>query len=134
MKIHLFVGGFKRGTAANLRSRATPFGQGGRSTGKKAECPLYSPARITGAAGSDPVATEALDMFAAMLGTAAPNLALSLGARGGVYIGGGIAPRLGKAFPDARFRAPVQGSSRYGESSASDRTGRGELRRSNELE
>ena len=45
-------------------------------------------------AGTDPRASEALMMFLAFLGCAAGNLALTLGARGGVYIGGGIVPRL----------------------------------------
>lgn len=44
--------------------------------------------------------TEALHLFCAFLGSVAGNLALTLGATGGVYIGGGIAPRLG-AFLDA---------------------------------
>ena len=60
------------------------------------------------------IATEALEMFAAMLGTAASNLALSLGALGGVYIGGGIVPRLGAAFPSARFRARFEDKGRFG--------------------
>jgi glucokinase len=37
-----------------------------------------------------------------MLGTVAGNLAVTLGAQGGVYIGGGIVPRLGE-----RFAAPA---------------------------
>ena len=41
-----------------------------------------------------PLATEALDVFCNVFGTVAGNLALTLGARGGVYIGGGIIPRL----------------------------------------
>ena len=50
-----------------------------------------------GCASTDPVAREALTMFFAFLGSAAGNLALTLGARGGVYIGGGIVPRLVEA-------------------------------------
>ncbi len=75
--------------------------------------PPCDPALITATARTDPVAGQALDMFAAMLGTAASNLALSLGARGGVYIGGGIVPRLGSAFPDSRFRARFEDKGRY---------------------
>jgi glucokinase len=48
--------------------------------------------------------TEALDMFCAMLGTVAGNLALSLGSRGGVYIAGGIIPRVLSWFTHSRFR------------------------------
>jgi glucokinase len=47
-----------------------------------------------GVAGTCPVSRAALDMFCAMLGTFAGNAALSLGARGGVFIAGGIAPRI----------------------------------------
>jgi glucokinase len=54
--------------------------------------------------GSDPVCVEALGMFCGMLGTVAGNLALTLGARGGVYIAGGIVPRLGAFFANSVFR------------------------------
>src|SRR4029077_8593546 len=67
----------------------------------------YIPAEITGLAAGDgdPHCREALEMFAEMLGTVASDLALTLGAKGGIYIGGGIVPRLGSAFPAERFRA-----------------------------
>jgi len=52
----------------------------------------------------DPRCREALDMFCAMLGTIAGNLALTLGARGGVYIAGGIVPKLGAVFAASGFR------------------------------
>ena len=54
--------------------------------------------------GSDPVCSETLDTFCALLGSFAGNVALTLGARGGVYIGGGIVPRLGERFFTSRFR------------------------------
>ncbi len=47
----------------------------------------------------------ALERFSALLGAAAGDLALTLGARGGIYIGGGLAKRLGSLFDEARFRA-----------------------------
>jgi glucokinase len=54
------------------------------------------PAAISarGLDGSDPAAVEALDLFAAAYGTQAGNLALTVLATGGVYLAGGIAPRL----------------------------------------
>lgn len=52
----------------------------------------------------DALCGEALDMFCAMLGTVAGNLALSLGARGGVFIAGGIVPRFLTWFGHSRFR------------------------------
>ncbi|MCP3689833.1 MAG: glucokinase [Gammaproteobacteria bacterium] len=49
-------------------------------------------------------AEEALAMFCAVLGTVAGNLALTIGARGGVFVGGGIVPKLGEYFPKSQFR------------------------------
>jgi|TARA_B110000971_G_scaffold219148_2_gene259574 glucokinase len=43
---------------------------------------------------SDPVCHQTLEAFAGFLGSAAANLALTVGARGGVYISGGIAPQM----------------------------------------
>jgi glucokinase len=47
----------------------------------------------------------ALERFSTLLGAQAGDLALTLGARGGIYIGGGLAKRLGPLFDEARFRA-----------------------------
>jgi len=66
-----------------------------------------------GLAGSDPHCAEALEMFCAVLGTAAANLALTLGARGGVYIGGGIVPRLGDYFDRSPFRQRFEHKGRF---------------------
>lgn len=63
--------------------------------------------------GSDPRCREAVAMFCAMLGSVAGNLALTLGARGGVYIGGGIVPRLGKFFDESSFRARFEAKGRF---------------------
>jgi glucokinase len=52
-------------------------------------------------------------MFCAMLGTVAGNLALTLGARGGIYIAGGIVPRLGAAFADTAFRSRFEAKGRF---------------------
>lgn len=64
------------------------------------------PAEISGraVAGSDPVCVEALATMFAMLGTVAGNLALTLGARGGVYLAGGILPRLREPLLASTFR------------------------------
>jgi glucokinase len=66
-----------------------------------------------GLAGSDAQCVEALDLFCGFLGNVAGNLALTLGARGGVYIGGGIVPRLGDAFMRSRFRACFEDKGRF---------------------
>lgn len=50
------------------------------------------------------ICLEAVDCFCAMLGTLAGNVAVTLGAQGGIYIGGGIVPRLGTLFSASSFR------------------------------
>jgi glucokinase len=66
-----------------------------------------------GMVGSDKRCAEALNLFCAFLGIAAGNLALTLGARGGVYIGGGIVPRLGRWFAGSPFRARFEAKGRF---------------------
>jgi glucokinase len=61
----------------------------------------------------DPLCVATLDMFCSMLGTMAGNLALTLGTRGGVYIGGGIVPRLGRSFIDSPFRERFEAKGRF---------------------
>ena len=51
----------------------------------------------------DPVAELALDMFVKIYGAQAGNLALTCLARGGVYIAGGIAPRITDKLVDGTF-------------------------------
>jgi glucokinase len=63
--------------------------------------------------GSDAVCAESLQAFCAMLGTAAANLAVTLGALGGVYIGGGIVPRLGEYFDRSDFRRRFEDKGRF---------------------
>lgn len=64
-------------------------------------------------AGTDAHCVETLDMFCGILGSAAANLAVTLGARGGVYVGGGIVPALGAAFDRSSFRARFEAKGRY---------------------
>ncbi len=61
----------------------------------------------------DTECAEALNLFCAFLGTAAGNLALTLGSQGGVYIGGGIVPRLGDWFDRSPFRTRFQSKGRF---------------------
>jgi glucokinase len=60
-----------------------------------------------------PQALETLNIFCAMLGSVAGNLALTLGARGGVYVGGGIVPRLGAWFHQSPFRERFDNKGRF---------------------
>jgi glucokinase len=64
-------------------------------------------------APGDAICADTLDVFCAMLGTAAANLAVTLGALGGIYIGGGIVPRLGEWFDRSRFRARFEDKGRF---------------------
>ena len=77
----------------------------------------YTAAQITDldTGAADPLCAEATTLFCAMLGTMAGNLALTLGARGGVYIGGGIVPRLGERFAQSPFRARFEAKGRLNE-------------------
>jgi glucokinase len=74
-----------------------------------------TPAEVTAAAlaGTEPQALEALNMFCAFLGSVTGNLALTLGALGGVFIGGGIVPRLGGWFETSPFRARFEAKGRF---------------------
>ena len=75
----------------------------------------YTPAQISDRAigEEEPLCRDALEMFCAMLGEMAGNLALTLGARGGVYVAGGIVPRLGARFGGTRFRERFEGKGRF---------------------
>ncbi|SFN50816.1 glucokinase [Actinomadura madurae] len=57
----------------------------------------------------DPRCRETLEMFCALLGSLAGNAALTLGARGGVYLGGGILPRIVDVLRGSAFRARFEG-------------------------
>ncbi|ACL60106.1 glucokinase [Methylobacterium nodulans] len=65
-----------------------------------------APAEITarGLAGQDPAAVETLRLFAKLLGRLCGDLALTFLATGGVYIGGGIAPRILPVLQQGDFR------------------------------
>lgn len=65
-----------------------------------------SAAEITAAAQAmgDPVSDKCLDLFCAMLGTAAGNFALTVGAQGGVYLAGGVLPKIRETFLASEFR------------------------------
>lgn len=74
-----------------------------------------TPADVTtrGLAGQCALCEAALHSFCLFMGTVASNLAVSLGAQGGLYIGGGIVPRLGDFFVRSGFRARFDAKGRY---------------------
>ena len=61
----------------------------------------------------EPHALATLDTFCAMLGGFAGNVALTLGARGGVFVAGGIAQKLGDDFIRSRFRERFEAKGRF---------------------
>jgi glucokinase len=64
--------------------------------------------------GSDADCVRTVDCFCGVLGSVAGNVALTLGATGGMYIGGGIVPRLGALFARSPFRARFEAKGRLG--------------------
>ncbi|MCC5867133.1 MAG: glucokinase [Gammaproteobacteria bacterium] len=72
------------------------------------------PAEITTLAlQGEPHALATLQMFFELLGTFAGNLALSAGARGGVYLAGGILPRVLDQLVASGFRERFMDKGRY---------------------
>jgi glucokinase len=61
----------------------------------------------------DPRCHETLTTFCAMLGTVASNLAVTLGARGGLYLGGSLVRQLGPFFDASPFRARFESKGRF---------------------
>lgn len=65
-------------------------------------------------AGDCALCDQVLDVFCGILGSVAGDLAITLGAQGGVYIGGGIVPRLGQRFDASPFRQRFEAKGRLG--------------------
>jgi glucokinase len=77
------------------------------------EAPLPDEKAVAKAgAEGDPLAAATLDRFCAILGSVAGDLALTFGARGGVYVSGGIAPRLIDRLASGAFRARFEDKGR----------------------
>ena len=64
-------------------------------------------------AGDDPYAHETVHLFAGWLGAVAGNLALTIGAKGGVYLSGGILPQWDTLFDGDHFRARFEAKGRF---------------------
>jgi glucokinase len=76
---------------------------------------LESPAEVTeAAAGGDPVARDTLLRFLKILGDVCGDAALTMGARGGVALCGGILPRLLQWLPESRFLEAFTAKGRMG--------------------
>ena len=76
--------------------------------------PRRRAAEITrdGVEGTCMTSRAAIDMFCAMLGTVAGNLALTLGARGGIFIAGGILRHMPEYLARSQFRARFEDKGR----------------------
>jgi len=61
----------------------------------------------------DALAAETIECFCGILGSFAGNVAVTLGALGGIYIGGGVVPRLGELFTRSSFRARFEAKGRF---------------------
>jgi glucokinase len=66
-----------------------------------------------GLAGADPLCKQALQLFVELYGAEAGNLALKALATGGVFVGGGIAPKILPAMRDGRFINAFTGKGRF---------------------
>lgn len=77
--------------------------------------PKMTPSLISEQAlsGKSPLCRLTLDIFCAMLGTVSSNLALTLGARSGVYLCGGIIPRFIDYFKNSPFRVRFENKGRF---------------------
>ena len=76
---------------------------------------LAQPGEIVEAAlrGDNPQALAALQLFCEAFGATAGNLALTLGARGGIYIAGGVIPRFAAFFAASGFRDKFESKGRF---------------------
>ncbi len=73
------------------------------------------PHQVLGKALSDAAGlhSQTLELFCQFLGGFAGNVALTCGARGGLFIGGGIVPRMGERFFASGFRAAFEAKGRF---------------------
>jgi glucokinase len=94
-----------------------------RSAGYGSESPELAlrltredPSSVVSAAalsGESPLAAKALDVFTSLYGSVAGNLALTIMATGGIYIGGGIAPKIIEKMKDGTFLGAFLAKGRF---------------------
>lgn len=80
---------------------------------KRVAASVDTPHVVERAHAGDPLALEAIECFCGILGAFAGSLALTLGALGGVYIGGGVALKLGELFTRSSFRERFEAKGRF---------------------
>jgi glucokinase len=69
---------------------------------------------VAGLAGTDPVAAEAMSLFVTLYGAEAGNLALTTLSVGGLFVGGGIAPKILPALKSGGFLQAFTDKGRMG--------------------
>jgi glucokinase len=90
----------------NLYNFLRDTGHGAKTDFIDFEATQEDPAALISRLGLDrtnAICVQALDMFVSLYGNEAGNLALKLMATGGIFIGGGIAPRVLKKLRDSSF-------------------------------
>lgn len=88
---------------------------GAESAAVRQEMAKEDPAAVVtrrGLDGSDPLCARALDVFAVCFGAQAGNVALAVLASGGVYLAGGIAPRIAARLQGGAFVAAFRNKGR----------------------
>ena len=80
---------------------------------KRISANLDTPDIVKRAHEGEALAAEAVECFCGILGSFAGNIAVTLGALGGIYIGGGVVPRLGELFTRSSFRARFEAKGRF---------------------
>jgi glucokinase len=73
----------------------------------------WTPERITAEAESDPSCLATIERFCAMLGSIAGDFALAYGAWDGVWLAGGLTPRLLPRLQSGAFRERFENKGRY---------------------
>jgi glucokinase len=84
----------------------------------RAELEVEDPAKVIvrhGLAGDDRLSARSLDLFCEVLGAQAGNLGLTVVATGGVYLAGGIAPRIVERLAAGPFMAAFRNKGRLSE-------------------
>ena len=84
--------------------------------GIRQEMATTDPAAVVtkhGLAGTDALCSKALEMFVSVYGAAAGHLAVTIVATGGIYLAGGIAPRIIPRLQDGGFMRAFRGLGRF---------------------
>ena len=109
---HAFPARLGRAVPVGTRARQHRRRAAASSTVSSRGCCFRPTSRASARAARTRMCEETLGIFCRLLGSCAGNLALTLGAEGGVVIGGGIVPRLGDFFARSEFRAAFEAKGR----------------------